>query len=70
MRKWHPTEFCENCYIEFCCTEECKHHLLYRIKETREEIQEYTNSASDHKQKVAFKACLALLDNLITKSEE
>lgn len=39
MSKWHTTEFCETCAKEFCCTSECKYHLLHRIKEAREEIQ-------------------------------
>jgi hypothetical protein len=41
MSKWHTTEFCETCAKEFCCTSECKYHLLHRIKEAREEIEEY-----------------------------
>lgn len=42
---------------------------LDRVKKVREEIQEYSNETSDREQYLAFKACLALLDELI-KSEE
>jgi len=39
MSKWHTTEFCENCAKEWCCTSECKNHLLNRIKQAREDIE-------------------------------
>jgi len=50
--------------------EEVKAIPLEKVKQAREEIKEYVNRASDCKQKVAFKACLMLLDNLIEGVED
>lgn len=62
MSKWHTTEFCENCYKEWCCTGECKYHMLHRIKQAREEISDMSN--------VSVTDCLDVLDKLIAESEE
>lgn len=68
MSKWHTTEFCENCAKEFCCTDECKYHLLHRIREAREEIE---NIGKDIYTDAAETKCevLAILDRLIESEE-
>lgn len=43
--------------------------VIYRIKQTREEIKSYCEYATDEKQKVAFNACLMAIDKLIVESE-
>lgn len=40
---------------------------LDRIKEAREEIKAYYEYATDEKQKIAFDACLIVLDKLIAE---
>lgn len=76
MSKWHTTEFCKNCAKEFCCTDECKYHLLHRIKKAREEIEkkahEYSGSGNEVTQAYCdgFKDSLGILDKLIEEIEE
>lgn len=43
---------------------------LDKVKKAREEIQEYSNETSDRKQYIAFKSCLALLDELIESEDK
>lgn len=43
--------------------------LLNKIKQIREEIEQYHNRASDNKQKIAFNSCLKLIDGLIESEE-
>lgn len=64
MSKWHTTEFCENCYKEFCCTRECKNHLLHRIKQAREEIAELPITDT------AIRLVTEILDKLIESEAE
>jgi len=83
MSKWHTTEFCENCYKEFCCTSECKNHLLHRIKQAREEIENevkfWSESSKcgikevDEKKEAkacSYKHCLEILDKLLEEAEK
>lgn len=43
---------------------------LDRIKEVRKEIQAYYEGATNEKQKIAFNACLLIVDKLIAENEE
>jgi hypothetical protein len=75
MSRWHTTEFCETCAKEFCCTSECKYHLLHRIKKAREEIENLRLRkaefiTSDNKVCIDSKTVLEILDKLIAESEE
>lgn len=84
MSKWHKTEFCENCYKEWCCSSECKYHLLHRIKEAREEIENEVKFWNDsplikspyyikdikNAKANSYKHCLEILDRLIAESED
>jgi hypothetical protein len=69
MSKWHTTEFCETCAKEFCCTSECKYHLLHRIKEAREEIENEHNKMLDKYGWSNLLIALEILDNLIESEE-
>ena len=71
MSKWHTTEFCKDCIKEFCCTNECKYHLLHRIKKAKEEIKNISIEVCTDYEKyemVETKDVLAILDK-ITESE-
>lgn len=77
MSKWHKTEFCENCYKEWCCSSECKYHLLHRIKETRKEIENkiykdpYIHfTLRQRERNEAFMEVLDILDELIESEVE
>lgn len=83
MRKWHTTEFCENCAKEFCCTSECKHHLLHRIKQAKDFIATQAWMWNKHDENdtetirmfkdakaQSYKDCVDILNKLITESEE
>lgn len=65
MSKWRTTEFCENCYREWCCQGECKYHLLHRIKQTRDELSKMRKVRN-----VSVTDCLDALDRLIAESED
>ena len=78
MSKWHTTEFCENCAKEFCCTSECKYHLLHRIKQAKKEIKNEIKFWSEpikcdikevgairEAKACSYKHCLEILDKLI-----
>lgn len=67
MSKWRTTEFCENCYREWCCQSECKYHLLYRVKQAREEIK---NLIPCDDGLVEMRDILEILDKLIMEGEE
>lgn len=75
MSKWHTTSFCENCAKEWCCTNECKYHLLHRIKEAREEVDDldrhFDNDPYTDNKDSMFKCneVLAILDKLIAEAE-
>jgi hypothetical protein len=68
MSKWHTTEFCETCAKEFCCTSECKYHLLHQIKKAREEIEDRIDNYPDRNIS-EYEDCLAILDKLIESEE-
>jgi len=77
MSKCHTTEFCENCYKEWCCTNECKYHLLHRVKQARDKIESkihkdpYLNfSRRNRDRNDAFLEVLDILDKLIKEGEE
>jgi hypothetical protein len=67
MSKWRTTEFCENCYVEWCCQSECKYHLLHRIKQARKEIE---NLITWDEGSVEMRDVLEILDKLIKEGEE
>ena len=72
MRKWRTTEFCENCYKEWCCTHECEWHLLHRVKEAREKIEKLeaqVQSDDNNNPMISQAAVLNILDKLISESE-
>lgn len=67
MSKWHTTEFCKDCAKEFCCTNECKYHLLHRIKKAKEEIKNISIEVYTDYEKyemVETKDVLAILDKI------
>lgn len=73
MSKWHPTRFCENCAKEWCCTNECKYHLLHRIKKAREEVEglcRLVSMTNPLEITINRDAVLQILDKLITEAEE
>lgn len=41
-----------------------------KVKKAREEIQAYCEDATNEKQKIAFNACLMVIDNLIKEVEK
>jgi hypothetical protein len=81
--KWHTTEFCENCAVEFCCTDECKYHLLHRVKQARDQIAARASTLSKHDENdtetvrmfkdakaSSYEDCVEILNKLIEESEE
>jgi hypothetical protein len=81
--KWHTTEFCENCAVEFCCTDECKYHLLHRVKQARDQIAARASALSKHNENdtetvrmfkdakaSSYEDCVDVLNKLIEESEE
>jgi hypothetical protein len=81
--KWHTTKFCENCATEFCCTNECRYHLLHRVKQARdlmatqasvwskrdENDTETVRMFKDAKAS-SYEDCVEILNKLIEESEE
>lgn len=82
-RNAHCGAFCSPADASFCCgnPSRCANYerrddlyreidLLNKIKQIREEIEEYHNRASDNKQKIAFNSCLKLIDGLIESEDK